>query len=94
MKRQIFSANQELLLRASLLKTKEAVSAWDEFKSSVDINRIDYGSLRMLPLLYKNFDNTTGILTVTVEERAVGGKIRVQVAFMEGGKPCVSEITR
>jgi hypothetical protein len=50
----LFTPSQELFLRASLLKTKEAVSAWNEISSSFDIDRIDPGSLRILPLLYKN----------------------------------------
>ena len=49
-----FTPDQELLLRASLLKTKEALGAWDEFKSRVDIGNIDRNSFRILPLLYKN----------------------------------------
>lgn len=50
----LFTPSQELFLRASLLKTKEAVYAWDEIKSCVDIDRINHSCLRILPLLYKN----------------------------------------
>lgn len=45
---------QELLLRASLMQGKDAIDAWNELKLSVDIEKIDRGSLRMLPLLYRN----------------------------------------
>ena len=45
---------QELLLRAALLPGKNAIEAWEEWKSSVDIDQIDPGSHRLLPLLYRN----------------------------------------
>ncbi|HEY2989791.1 MAG TPA: nucleotidyltransferase family protein [Candidatus Binatia bacterium] len=45
---------QELLLRAALLRGPDAVQAWNEWKSAVDIDRLDAGSYRLLPLLYKN----------------------------------------
>jgi len=45
---------QELLLRAALLQGKEAIDSWYEWKSSVDIDRLDQGSRRLLPLLYRN----------------------------------------
>jgi len=45
---------QELLLRAALLRGKEAIAAWREWKSSVDVDRLDQGSRRLLPLLYRN----------------------------------------
>ena len=51
---------QELLLRAALMEGKYALDAWNEWKSSVEIEKIDYGSLRMLPLLYRNLQ-TIGI---------------------------------
>lgn len=51
---------QELLLRAALMEGKYALDAWNEWKSSVEIENIDYGSLRMLPLLYRNLQ-TIGI---------------------------------
>lgn len=46
--------HQELLLRAALLKGPEAIEAWKEWKSSVDIESLDPASHRMLPLLYRN----------------------------------------
>ena len=45
---------QELLLRAALLKGKYAIEAWKEWKSSVDVEKLDPASHRMLPLLYRN----------------------------------------
>lgn len=45
---------QELLLRAALLDKKYAIDAWHKWKSNVDIDRLDAGSLRLLPLLYRN----------------------------------------
>ena len=47
--------DQELLLRAALLKGSDAVEAWMEWKSSVDLEgHLDNGSFRLLPLLYTN----------------------------------------
>jgi len=48
------TAQQELLLRAALLKGSEAVDAWKEWKSGIDIESLDPASHRMLPLLYRN----------------------------------------
>ena len=42
------------MLKAALLDGSEALDAWRRWKSSVDIATIDYGSFRMLPLLYRN----------------------------------------
>ncbi|HEX2833815.1 MAG TPA: nucleotidyltransferase family protein [Thermoanaerobaculia bacterium] len=43
------------LLRASLSADAVAVRAsFDEWKASVDLNDVEYGSLRLLPLLYRN----------------------------------------
>jgi len=54
------TAQQELLLRASLLKGKQATDAWEEWISTVDIDHLDLGSLRTLPLLYRNL-HTQGV---------------------------------
>jgi hypothetical protein len=54
------TAQQELLLRASLLQGKEAINAWKEWQSNVDVDQLDWGSHRMLPLLYRNL-RTQGI---------------------------------
>ncbi len=48
---------QEVLLRAALLKGSDAADAWNEWRSRVDIDDIDHldpGSYRLLPLLYHN----------------------------------------
>lgn len=51
---------QELLLKASLLRCKGVISAWEEWKSGADIEQLDPGSYNLLPLLYDNL-NTIGI---------------------------------
>ena len=45
---------QELLLQAALLRGQKAVEAWNRWKSSADIDRLDPASHRLLPLLYRN----------------------------------------
>ncbi len=45
---------QEQLLRAALLDGAEARAAWETWQGSVDIKRIDAGSARLLPLLFRN----------------------------------------
>ena len=45
---------QELLLRAALLNGEPAYNAWAEWKTRADLNNLDAGSHRLLPLLYKN----------------------------------------
>ena len=42
------TSQQELLLRAALLPGKEAIDAWREWKSGVDVDQLDPGSLRLL----------------------------------------------
>ena len=46
--------SQELMLRAALLQREPALEAWDEWKRTVNIEVIDYGSHRMAPQLYRN----------------------------------------
>ncbi len=48
------TASQELLLKASLLTGARALAAWQSWKASVDIEQLDPGSYRMVPLLYRN----------------------------------------
>ncbi len=43
-----------MLLRAALLSGEQAIDAWQKWNSAVDINTIDVGSKRLLPLLYVN----------------------------------------
>lgn len=45
---------QELLLRAVLLQGIDGMNAWRDWKSSVEIEQIDHGSYRLLPLLYRS----------------------------------------
>ena len=45
---------QELLLRAALLENKDAIKAWHEWQSISDIDNLDSGSFRLLPLVYRN----------------------------------------
>jgi hypothetical protein len=48
---------QELLLRAAFLQDQNAMDAWHVWKAHADLNRIDYGSYRLLPLVYQNLKN-------------------------------------
>lgn len=48
------SPQQELLLQAALWQGDAARTAWDEWIAQVDIQHLDYGSYRLLPLLYLN----------------------------------------
>jgi hypothetical protein len=45
---------QNLLLRASLLKGRAALEAWEVWKSVEDVENLEAGSFRLLPLLYRN----------------------------------------
>ena len=47
-------SRQELLLRAALLRGEDALGAWRQWRRHADINEIDAGSFRLLPLLYAN----------------------------------------
>lgn len=46
--------DQELLLRAALLQGDQALESWNEWRRSVNLDVIDYGSHRMVPQLYRN----------------------------------------
>ena len=45
---------QEFLLKACLLQGKEALNAWNKWKSAIDVDQLDRGSLRLIPMLYRN----------------------------------------
>ena len=45
---------QELLLQAALRQGETSLKAWREWKSTLDFDNIDYGSQRLVPLLYRN----------------------------------------
>jgi len=49
--------NQYLLLKASLLNDDQAIKSWQIWKESVDIDFLDPGSFRLLPLLFSNLSN-------------------------------------
>lgn len=46
--------DQELMLRAALLQGEPALESWNEWRRSVNLDVIDYGSHRMVPQLYRN----------------------------------------
>jgi hypothetical protein len=46
--------DQELLLRAALLNGEPALEAWNEWRRTVNVDVVDYGSHRMIPQLYRN----------------------------------------
>src|ERR1700690_1211616 len=48
------SHNQELLLKAALRSDQAGREAWQAWNSIVDLNHLDPGSQRLLPLLYRN----------------------------------------
>jgi len=48
------SVRQEWLLRACLLRGTAAREAWQRWRASADIDNLDAGSNRLLPLLYHN----------------------------------------
>ena len=48
------TAEQQLLLQASLFKGEKGMSAWKKWQSMKDWDDLDAGSLRLIPLLYRN----------------------------------------
>ena len=48
------TAEQELLLKATLFNGKAFDTAWREWRARADIEHLDAGSHRLLPLLYQN----------------------------------------
>jgi hypothetical protein len=47
---------QELLLRAALTLGEESLAAWQEWQKGTDIETLDAGSCRLLPLLRRNLE--------------------------------------
>ncbi|HEX7588031.1 MAG TPA: nucleotidyltransferase family protein, partial [Anaerolineae bacterium] len=45
---------QQTLLRAALLRGDDALCAWEDWKANSNIDNVDRGSFRLLPLLYHN----------------------------------------
>jgi len=52
------TAEQQLLLQAALWSGDDAVAAWSEWTSRVDLmeDHVDEGSFRLLPLVYRNLE--------------------------------------
>jgi Uncharacterised nucleotidyltransferase len=48
------TGHQRLLLRAALLNGQEVINAWGNWIADIDIDAIDPGSYRLLPLVYHN----------------------------------------
>lgn len=48
------SREHECLLRAALWRGEDALESWHEWKSQVDMDRLDAASERLLPLVYRN----------------------------------------
>jgi len=48
------TSQQELLLKAALLKGEDAITAWRGWAAAVNFDLLDAGSQRLLPLLYRN----------------------------------------
>jgi Uncharacterised nucleotidyltransferase len=45
---------QQLLLRACLFNGEDAIAAWRSWRTTIDFDRIDSGSIRLLPVLAEN----------------------------------------
>lgn len=45
---------EEIVLRAALASGEEALSAWRVWREEMELDRIDAGSFRLLPLMYRN----------------------------------------
>ena len=48
------TADQTLLLQAALLPAEAASAAWQAWRARTDLDHLDAGSRRLLPLLYRN----------------------------------------
>ena len=48
---------QELLLKATLLKTNAALQAWEEWYGQEGLERLDNRSYRLLPLTYRHLQS-------------------------------------
>ena len=54
------SLEQQLLLKSALSDSNDAIDAWNEWKSIVDLDKIDYQSMRLLPMVYYNLHERVG----------------------------------
>ncbi len=50
------NAEQELLLNASVFSGEEALESWKRWTNLIDVNKIDQGSYRLLPLAVHNLE--------------------------------------
>jgi hypothetical protein len=50
------TSEQQLLLRAAVLRGAEALAAWQRWTQAVDLDTLDPGSIRLLPQLYRNLE--------------------------------------
>jgi hypothetical protein len=48
------SAAQALVLKAALSPPEEGKLAWESWRAAIDFDDIDHGSMRLLPLVYRN----------------------------------------
>jgi hypothetical protein len=58
---------QEHLLKASLFNSKDAIKEWELWQANTELNQMDAGSIRLLPLLYFNLKQQ-GINDVKVDK--------------------------
>lgn len=49
--------NQKLFIEAALGEKDTAINAWQEWRMFNDLESLDEGSYRLIPLIYKNLDN-------------------------------------
>jgi Uncharacterised nucleotidyltransferase len=76
---------QEWLLKASILRGSEAVESWERWKGAVNLDTIDRGSTRLLPLLWHNLltHQVRDPLMPRLKEIHVQTWVRVQVLLRE-----------
>jgi hypothetical protein len=82
------TAVQEQLLRAALFDGASAVAAWDAWQRSSGHPRIDEGSVRLLPLVYRNLARleVSGPLMADLKGIHRRSWYRNQVLFREVGR--------
>jgi hypothetical protein len=82
------TAGQQLLLRAALLDGADGRAAWDAWAPAADFQRLDDGSVRLLPLLYANVSRwgLDGPLLAALKGVHRRSWYRSQVLFREAGR--------
>lgn len=73
-----FTTEQELLLKAVLLQGDSAIKAWEQWDKLTDINDIDHGSFRLLPLLYRFLKDHCIDTPILIKVKGVYRKSAVQ----------------